>query len=89
MATTSDRRTLVNLAVFAGSAAMFAAAWAGIAQADGDRYVQADVPATAMAMTALQPSISVNGVVPAVDAAQLSTVPAPRRVVIVRRSRPS
>lgn len=80
MSTSSNRRTLVNLSVVAGSAAMFAMAWAGITGADGDRYAQADLtmPETRVA------------VVPQTTSPQVTTVdapaPEPRRVVIVRES---
>jgi hypothetical protein len=90
MATTSDRRVLVNLAVFASSAAMFAAAWAGIAQADGDRYVERDgTTLTEMALASVQPSVPLIDVGPAISDAPGSPGPAPRQVVIVRQSRAS
>jgi hypothetical protein len=90
MANNSQRRTLVNLSVAAGSAAMFAAAWAGIAQTDGDRYVQADVPvAAAMVAVPAQQSAPVLNAVSAVSTGEAAAAPAPRRVVIVRQSRAS
>jgi hypothetical protein len=91
MAATNDRRALVNLSVAAGSVAMFAAAWTGIAQADGDRFAQADVPVTtAMAVAPVQPvSAPVLAAAPAVSDGQASPSTAPRRVVIVRQSRAS
>jgi len=90
MAKHSQRRTFVNLSVAAGSAAMFAAAWAGIAQADGDRYVQADVPvAAALAGVPAQQSAPVLNAASAVSTGETAAAPAPRRVVVVRRSRAS
>jgi hypothetical protein len=90
MATHSQRRTLVNLSVVAGSAAMFAAAWAGIAEADSDRYAQATVPVTtAMVAVPAQQAAPVVNAAPAVSDGQAAEVPAPRRVVIVRQSRAS
>lgn len=89
MATPNDRRVLVNLTVFASSAAMFAAAWAGIAQADGDRYVESNDASAAMALASAQPSVPLMEVGPGISEAPGSPVPVPRRVVIVRQSRPS
>ena len=100
----SDRRKLVNLSVFAVSAAMFAAAWVGVVGADqaaGDGPVDfAAVPVTGV--TTRTPTVIPFGTtrtVPAV-ASQSSTgtttvapvatqAPATRQVVVVRRSRPS
>lgn len=90
MAGTNERRALVNLSVVAGSAAMFAAAWAGIAAADGERYAQ-DVPATtAMALApVLDSAAPAMNPAPVAGDGEASTAPAPRRVVIVRQSRAS
>lgn len=91
MAATNDRRALVNLSVAAGSVAMFAVAWAGIAQGDADRFAQADVPAAmAMAVAPAQPvGATVMNAAPTVGDGQASSPAAPRRVVIVRQSRAS
>ena len=94
MATTNERRALVNLSVVAGSAAMFAAAWAGIVQADGERYRDADSPTTAVAafapvQAAVIPDMNTAPTpAPAPSEGQASSQ-APRRVVVVRESRAS
>lgn len=90
MATTNERRALVNLSVVAGSAAMFAAAWTGIVQADGERYQDADSPTTAVAAFAPVQAAVIPDMnpAPAPSEGQASSQ-APRRVVVVRESRAS
>lgn len=89
---TNQRRTLVNLSVIAGSAAMFATAWTGIVRADGNRSEEASVPVTkAMAVASVHTtSPPVLNAAPSVGDSQApSPTPAPRRIVIVRQSRAS
>jgi hypothetical protein len=90
MATTNERRALVNLSVVAGSAAMFAAAWAGIVQADGERYRDANSPTTAVAAFAPVQAAVIPDMnpAPALSEGQASSR-APRRVVVVRESKAS
>jgi len=90
MATTNERRVLVNLSVVATSAAMFAAAWAGIAQADGDRYRDDESLTTAAAAFASTRAAVIPDMnpAPAPSEGQASNQ-APRRVVVVRESRAS
>ena len=98
----SQRRTFVNLSVFAGSAAMFAAAWLGVVGADqaaGDGSSDlAAIPVTGVTTTT--PAVTQFGVtrtVPAVTTQPSTAVTAPaptqapvrRQVVVVRRSRAS
>ncbi len=80
MSTSSNRHTLVNLSVVAGSAAMFAIAWAGITGADGDRYAQAD-----LAMPEAQVAVSPQAASPPATTVD-APAPEPRQVVIVRQS---
>ncbi|MGE3961975.1 MAG: hypothetical protein AB7F65_09870 [Dehalococcoidia bacterium] len=89
----SNRQTLVNLSVFAGSAALFAAAWTGVVAAD---RLEQDLMVAALPVG--EPAVSA-AVVPAMVSASVQpgttvqTQPAPaatpRRVVVVRQSRAS
>lgn len=88
-----QRRTFVNLSVFAGSAAMFAAAWLGVVGADrtgtGVATDLAAIPPTsAIATTPAVASANVTRTSPAVTQ-ETQVAPAPRRVVVVRQSRAS
>ncbi|MCK9496845.1 MAG: hypothetical protein M0R75_15325 [Dehalococcoidia bacterium] len=90
MATTNERRALVNLSVVAGSAAMFAAAWAGIVQTDGERYRDADSPTTAVAAFAPVQAAVIPDMTPAPASSEgQASSQAPRRVVVVRESKAS
>ncbi len=93
-----QRRTLVNLSVFAGSAAMFATAWLGVVGADRTSpdssldYVSIPETTTGSAAVAQLNTIpAFTAAAPASDATltQPAPTPAPRRVVVVRQSRAS
>lgn len=86
-----ERRLLVNLSVVAGSAAMLAASWLGIAspapaEEDGATFAAA-IPAAPVA-PAVSPAVASAD---AVGAANLIPTPAPvpRRVIVTRQSRAS
>ncbi|PKN80761.1 MAG: hypothetical protein CVU47_08715 [Chloroflexi bacterium HGW-Chloroflexi-9] len=88
-----ERRLLVNLSVVAGSAAMLAASWLGIASpgpAEDDGTTFAAVPAAPVAPVtpAVSPAVASAD---AVGAANLIPTPAPvpRRVIVTRQSRAS
>ena len=89
----SQRRTFVNLSVFAGSAAMFAAAWLGVVGADraGTSVATAFIAIPATSAVATTPAVAFSDATrsaPAVtQTAQVA--PAPRQVVVVRQSRAS
>jgi len=87
MTSASERRTRVNLAVIAVSAAMFAMAWVGIVRADANRESLALMPAVAD----LAAGSADSGLIPAPGPATSSSQAelAPRRVVVVRQSRAS
>lgn len=89
MVTTNERRTLVNLSVVASSVAMFAAAWAGIAHADGNQYRGNEVETTAAVLTPARAAI-ISELDPA-PASSEGQAPSqtPHRVVVVRESRAS
>lgn len=81
MSAASDRRRLVNASVVAGSAVMFAAAWAGIVRADQDAAVS---EATVVAV------VEAPSVLAGPDATDAPAVSTPtQRVVVVRESRAS
>lgn len=85
-----ERRLLVNLSVVAGSAAMLAASWLGIASpgpVEDDGATFAAVPAAPVA-PAVSPAVASAD---AVGAANLIPTPAPvpRRVIVTRQSRAS
>ena len=89
MATTNERRALVNLSVVASSVAMFAAAWAGIAHADGNQYRGDEVETTAAVLTPARAAVIPElNLAPAPSVGQALSQP-PRRVVVVRESRAS
>jgi hypothetical protein len=89
-----ERRLLVNLSVLAGSAVMLAVSWSGIVSADQDSG-RAALAAPAAASTApipLPPAVTMT--VPSTEPASTAGLvpapsPAPRRVVVTRRSRAS
>ncbi|MDO9445123.1 MAG: hypothetical protein Q7K37_07385 [Dehalococcoidia bacterium] len=89
-----ERRLLVNLSVVAGSAAMLAASWLGIASPgpveDDGAALAAAVPVApvAPAVPAFSPAVASAD---AVGAANLIPTPAPtpRRVIVTRQSRAS
>ncbi|MDP2328045.1 MAG: hypothetical protein Q8M79_08145 [Dehalococcoidia bacterium] len=88
-----ERRLLVNLSVVAGSAAMLAASWLGIAStapAEGDAAnLAAAVPATAV-IPAVSPAVASADPVGAANLIPTPTpTPAPRRVIVTRQSRAS
>lgn len=93
----SNRRALVNLTVFAGSATMFAAAWAGVVRADREALVAEVSPSTpsmVAAAPAVTPALATSASTPAMTTtAEVQTqpvpTPAPRQVVVVRQSRAS
>lgn len=97
MSASSTRRSLVNLSVAAGSAALFAVAWSGIARADSGRFVDASNEQPSIAVAAVVAVPRTTATVPAPSppassavAAEVQSAPAPvRRVVIVRPSRAS
>jgi len=80
MSAKSDRRKRVNAFVVAASAAMFATAWVGVVRAD--QQAAADDATVAVVETA-----STTTAFP--SATNAEATPAPRRTVIVRRSRAS
>lgn len=89
MAKTNERRVLVNLSVVASSVAMFAAAWAGIARTDGERYRDDESPTTAAAFARTRAAVLPDmNPAPAPSEGQASSQ-ALRRVVVVRESRAS
>ena len=89
-----ERRLLVNLSVVAGSAAMLAASWLGIASPgpveDDSATLAATLPVTPLAPVAPAVSPAVASA-DAVGAANLipTPAPAPRRVIVTRQSRAS
>lgn len=93
----SHRRTFVNLSVFAGSAALFAAAWTGVVGADRAADEQSRLAAALAAQNNALASAPVSAVAiapPSVagstSTAQTQPAPAPtRHVVVVRQSRAS
>ncbi len=98
MAGTSERRTLVNLSVVTGSAVMLTASWLGIVRADtgGTTFEEVSTTQRVAAPYALTPWAAPTPP-PAMAAAaaeagtslQAAPASAPRRVVVVRRSRAS
>ena len=85
-ASSSRRRSLVNLSVVAGSAAMFAVAWTGIGKAQSSLSQTSDVST----VTTTTSSSTLTGVSPATAQSNSgSTTGQPERVVVVRKSRAS
>jgi len=82
----SNRRTFVNLSVFAGSAALFAATWTGVVQAD-----QAANEAPVVALPTSNMTAAAVAMPPTIAAVRTQPAPvaAPRQVVVVRQSRAS
>lgn len=100
MSPSSTRRSLVNLWVAAGSAALFAVAWSGITRADSAQFVQTynEQPSAAVAAVVAVPRTTAAAIAPAAPTATAAVAtgtmqspnPTPvRRVVIVRSSRAS
>lgn len=77
----NKRRTLVNLSVVAGSAAVLAASWLGVVHTDTDGDAEAANVAAA--------PVTSEAVARADGDSRLTPAPAPRRVVVVRESRAS
>lgn len=89
----SQRRTFVNLSVFAGSAAMFAAAWLGVVGADrtGTSFATEFVAVPARSAVATTPVVVSSDPTRSAPAVAQTTQVAPvtRQVVVVRQSRAS
>jgi len=86
-----ERRLLVNLSVVAGSAAMLAASWLGVASTapteDDGAALAAAVP-VAPEVPAVSPAVASTDAIGAANLIPTPT-PAPRRVIVTRQSRAS